>query len=117
VACVTESSAAEQATTGDIAIATYTAGAPAFLALRRGRLAVYRNSLVVGGEDPRALVAFRDADVTWDGHTLTYRGNDYTMGDTIELGGGQMDLTLLRGLRLPPGWEGTTRAFVVAPVD
>lgn len=117
MACVTEPSAAEQATTGDTSIATYTAGAPAFLALRRGRLAVYRNGLVVGGEDPRALVVFRDADVSWDGHTLTCRGTDYTVGDTIELGGGQMDLTRLRGLRLPPGWEGTTRAFVVAPID
>jgi hypothetical protein len=114
---VTEPSAAEQATTGDIGIATYTAGAPAFLALRRGRLAVYRNGLVVGGEDPRALVVFRDADVTWDGYTLTYRGNDYTVGDTIELGGGQMNLSQLRGLRLPTGWVGTRRAFVVAPDD
>lgn len=98
---VTESNAAEHATSGAIAIATYSSGAPALMALRRGRLAIYRNGLVVGGEDLRALVVFRDADVTWDGHTLNYRGADYTVGDAIELGGGQMDLTQLRGLPAP----------------
>ena len=102
-------------TSNGIGVATYSSGAPALLALRRGHLAVFRNTLVVGDKSERGLIVFRDIDITWDGYRLTYGDQDYEVGEWVEVGGGQMELSRLVGLRLPSAWIGTTRAFVVAP--
>ena len=112
---MTEPTMWQPMTSDEIGVATYSSGALALLALRRGHLAVFRNSLVIGDESERGLVVFRDVDIVWDGHRLTCRDQDYEVGEWIEVSGGQMDLSRLDGLRLPSSWTGTTRAFVVAP--
>jgi len=114
---VTEPTMWQPMTSDGIGVATYSSGARSLLALRRGPLAVFRDSLVIGDKSPRGLVVFRDVDITWDGHSLRYRDQDYEVGDWIEVGGGQMELSGLDGLRLPSSWTGTRRAFVVMPSE
>lgn len=101
-----------------IEVATYANGAPAFLAALDGLLFAERGCLVVGDEQGhRALVVFRAADIDWDGHTLTYEGQQYRLGDRIDSMGGFMPLRELTGLHLPEEWADTTEAFVVAPAE
>ena len=92
-------------------------GAPAFMAALGAGLVVHHGCLVTGDEDGRRyhLLVFPAADVSWDGHTLTYRGVGYTSEDFIEVSGGLMDVTTLHGLRVPEAWAATETAFVVAP--
>ena len=98
-----------------VEVATYASGAPALMAALHGPLAVHRGCLVVGKQGQYALVVFRAQDVEWDGLTLTYEEMPYSVGDTVEFGGGKMPLHGLEGLHLPRGWADTEIAFVVAP--
>ena len=102
---------------GAVELATYVAGAPAFMAYLGGRLMVHHGCLVAGDESGKRyqLLVFPAAEVSWNGDTLTYRGADYRDGDFIEVSGGVMDLVTLRGLRVPEAWAATESAFVVAP--
>jgi hypothetical protein len=56
-----------------VAVATYEAWAPAFMASLRGEFLAHRGCLVVG-RDHCELVVFRAQDIDWDGETLTYEG-------------------------------------------
>lgn len=83
-----------------------------------GARLVVHNGVLVAGDESRSryqLLVFPAADVSWDGHTLTYRGAGYHDGDFIEASGGVMDLAALHGLRVPAAWAATESAFVVAP--
>ena len=106
-----------QGTQGAVELATYIAGAPAFMAALGARLVVHNECLVGVNESGNRyqLLVFPAAEVSWDGDTLTYRGAGYRDGDFIEVSGGVMDLARLHGLRLPEAWASTESAFVVAP--
>lgn len=107
----------EQGAGGEsVAVATYEAGAPAFMSSLRGEFFAHRGCLVVGRDQQHCvLVVFRAQDIDWDGETLTCEGRRYRLGDNVDLGGGLMALRRLAGLRLPEAWASTTDAFVVAP--
>jgi hypothetical protein len=106
----------EGPTSKSVEVATYTAGAPAFMSLLRGSLVAHRGCLVVGGDQGhRELVVFRAQDIEWDGETLTHEGRRYRLGDNVDLGGGLMALQRLKGLRVPSGWADSAEVFVVAP--
>jgi hypothetical protein len=102
-----------------VEVATYQSGAPAFMASLEGVLVSHRGCLVMGGGVPESwtLVVFRAEDIGWDGETLTFAGADYRIGDTLDLGGGHMQLQSLKGLRVPARWTDAETAFVVAPCD
>jgi hypothetical protein len=106
-----------QGTQGAVELATYVAGAPAFMAALGARLVVHNECLVAANESGNRyqLLVFPAAEVTWDGDTLTYQGAGYRDGDFIEVSGGEMDLARLHGLRVPEAWAPTENAFVVAP--
>ena len=102
---------------GAVELATYVSGAPAFMAALGARLVVHNGCLVVGDESGKRyqLLVFPAAEVSWNGDNLNYRGAGYRDGDFIEVSGGVMDLSTLRGLRVPAAWAATESAFVVAP--
>ena len=97
-------------------VATYEAGAPAFLAALRAPLTVHRGCLVAGTAARYVLVVFRARDIDWDGQVLSHEGRRYRIGDVLDVGGGHMALDRLDGLYLPEGWSAKEpKAFVVAP--
>lgn len=58
-------------------------------ALQAGVLNLRDSCLLVEGRDGALILpVFNHARVSWDGQVLTWEGNEYRIGDRIDLGGG-----------------------------
>lgn len=70
-------------------LAVYRAGDGGMDALLKGTLELQGACIVVTDVDGTAVVpAFPAGDATWDGDSLSWRGNNYQPGDAIAVGGG-----------------------------
>ena len=56
-----------------------------YMALISGTLSVHNGCVILEGG---AIPVFPEDEVAWDGTTLTFRGETFVVGDTIDLGGG-----------------------------
>lgn len=114
-AAFSNSSSGTSAGPGGVDVATYGSGAPSMLAWATGTLRVEDGCVyLIAPTGVRFLPVFKAAEARWVEGALQYLGERFVEGDDLDLGGGNMDLSLLVGLHLPDGCVAGS-SFVVAP--
>lgn len=70
---------------------------------------------MAGAPGQYRLLVLPERSFKWDGDVLTFGAVAYRPGQNLSLGGGEVELRSLTGLRLPSEWSDEEKGFRVNP--